>query len=127
MDVEASRQARGACCIGLCHTQLMPLLLLRLIEKGSKGWIRRREGKLKVLAPKFCARGYKAAREKLVSRVGCPSWTALAPSVLDRCLHVLEAPRLPMMKLSAAQAARALCTCQLKAWLSPAPGLWCCL
>ena len=70
MDVEASRQARGACCIGLCHTQLMPLLLLRLIEKGGKGWVRRREGKLKALAPRFCARGYKAACEKLVSRVG---------------------------------------------------------
>ena len=56
----------------------MPLLLLRLIEKGSKGWIRRREGKLKVLASKFCARGYKAAREKLVSRVCRPSRKALA-------------------------------------------------
>ena len=88
MDVEASRQARGACCIGLCHTQLMPLLLLRLIEKGGKGWVRRREGKLKALAPRFCARGYKAACEKLVSRVGCPSWKALAPSVLNRHLHM---------------------------------------
>ena len=51
---------------------MMPFVLPRLIEKGSKGWIRRREGKLKELAPKFCARGYKAAREKLVSRVGRP-------------------------------------------------------
>ena len=83
--MEASGQARGACCTGPCqsHTQFVPLLLFRLIEKGSKGWIRRREGKLKVLAPKFCARGYKAAREKLVSRVGRPSWKALVPSVIN--------------------------------------------
>ena len=75
MDVEASGQPGGTCCIGLCqsNTHLMSCSPLRLIEKGSKGWMRRREGKLKIIAPKFCARGYKAAREKLVSRVGCPT------------------------------------------------------
>ena len=129
MNVKASGQARGPCCTGLCqsYTQLVPLLLLRLTEKGSKGWMRRREGKLKVLAPKFCARGYKAAREKLVSRVGRPSWKALASSLLNRRVHVPKVPRLPMIRLSAAQTGRALCMCQPKGWLSPAPGLECCI
>ena len=45
------------------------MVICRLIEKDSKGWRKKRERKLKELAPNFAARGYKAAFDKLVNRV----------------------------------------------------------
>ena len=45
----------------------------RLVEKGSKGWRLKRERKLRELAPKFCAHGYKPVMERLVNRVRAPS------------------------------------------------------
>lgn len=44
----------------------------RLVEKGSKGWRQKREKKLRELAPKFCAHGYKPIMERLVNRVRVP-------------------------------------------------------
>ena len=41
----------------------------RLVEKGGKGWRQKRERKLRELAPKFCAHGYKPVMERLVNRV----------------------------------------------------------
>ena len=40
--------------------------LIRLIEKGSRRWRERRARRLAELAPGFCARGFKAAAERLV-------------------------------------------------------------
>ena len=48
------------------------MVICRLIEKDSKGWRKKRERKLKELAPMFAVRGYKAAFDKLVDRVRLP-------------------------------------------------------
>ena len=48
------------------------MAICRLIEKDSKGWRKKRERKLKELAPNFAVRGYKAAFDKLVNRVRLP-------------------------------------------------------
>ncbi len=39
-----------------------------MIEKGTRKWKERRKARLVQLAPGFCARGFKAAAEKLVSQ-----------------------------------------------------------
>jgi len=60
----------------------------RLIEKDRKGWKQKREMKLKELARNFCAHGYTAAKDKIVSRVSLISGT---PSSLVSWIAASEA------------------------------------
>ena len=69
--------------------------MLRLVEKGSKGWRQKRERKLRELAPRFCVHGYKPVMERLVNRVrlfsSCHEYDCMqAPILLELRSYRLE-------------------------------------
>ncbi len=70
--------------------------MVRLVEKGGNGWRQKRERKLRELAPKFCAHGYKPVMERLVNRVRRSSdlsVKSVQPNI-QRCkAHILYASR----------------------------------
>ena len=113
MEAEAGEEAEGAGALDKAHRHLLqantdqsagldtlPCGLIRLVEKGSKGWRLKRERKLRELAPKFCAHGYKPVMERLVNRV-----SLLSPCSQEKCMRrcnrqrnkpPIETPELPV-------------------------------
>lgn len=66
-DSTALRKVKNALCSQICKLDCHALLSsLRAIEKGSTKWRRRREDKLKLMAPVMMQPRFKTYREKLI-------------------------------------------------------------
>lgn len=56
------------CRLYLSGTPQQNIVRGRVIEKGTRNWMARRQARLAQLAPKFSGRGFTAAAKKLVSQ-----------------------------------------------------------